>query len=90
MIDRSPEIDHLPVDPDVLLVEVPLPVSKPAHSADPLTPDVSSEKWPEAVPPLPHSLMANIDAALEQEILDVPQAQRKSDIHQNHQPDNLR
>jgi hypothetical protein len=85
VIDRSPQIHHLSVDPHVHLVEVPLPVPKSAHSADPLTTDFSNEKGPEAVPPLPHGIMADIDAAIEQEILDVPQAQRKLDIHQNNQ-----
>jgi len=33
--------------------------------------------------------MAKIDAALEQEIFDVPQAEREAYGHENHQPDNL-
>lgn len=34
--------------------------------------------------------MAEINAALEQQILDVPQAQREPDIHHDHEPDHLR
>ena len=33
--------------------------------------------------------MAQVDATLEQEILDVPQAQREPDIHHHHEPDHL-
>ena len=34
--------------------------------------------------------MANVDAALEQQILDVPQRQREANVHDGHQPDHLR
>jgi hypothetical protein len=34
--------------------------------------------------------MAQVDAAFEQQILDVAEAQRKSDVHHDHQPDHLR
>jgi hypothetical protein len=33
--------------------------------------------------------MPDVDPALEQEVLHFPPAQRKADIHQHHQPDNL-
>jgi hypothetical protein len=43
----------------------------------------------EPVPPVPHRLVADVDPALEKQVLDVPQAQRKTDIHHDHQADNL-
>ena len=58
-------------------------------AADPLTANVGGEQRGEPVPPVPHRLMAKIDAALEQEIFDVPQAEREAYGHENHQPDNL-
>jgi hypothetical protein len=34
--------------------------------------------------------MANVDAALEQQVLDVSQRQREADVHHHDQPDHLR
>jgi len=59
-------------------------------AADPLTANVGGEQRAEPVPPEPHRLMAGIDAALEQEIFDVPQAEWEAYGHEDHQPDNLR
>ena len=72
MIDRSPEVDHLTIELHVHLVEMPLPVSKPSHPAHSLPPNVSCEQRPEPVPPVPHRLMADVDPALEQQVLYVP------------------
>jgi len=38
---------------------------------------------------MPHGLVADIDAALEQQILDVPQAEREPHVHHHHQADHL-
>jgi hypothetical protein len=34
--------------------------------------------------------VTKIDAALEQKVLNVPKAERKPDVHENHKPDHLR
>jgi hypothetical protein len=34
--------------------------------------------------------MADVDPALEYQVLNIAQAERKSDVNQNHQPDHLR
>ena len=39
---------------------------------------------------MPHRLVADVDSALEQEILDIPQAQREEDMHHHQEPDHLR
>jgi hypothetical protein len=44
-----------------------------AHVLDPLPADLAGEHRAEPVPPQPHRLMADVDAALEQQVLDVPQ-----------------
>jgi hypothetical protein len=62
---------------------------KALHPADPLAPDVSGEHRAEAVPPQPDRLVANVDAALEQQVFDVPQAQREADIHQHRETNDL-
>jgi hypothetical protein len=38
---------------------------------------------------MPHGLMADVDAALEQQILDVPQRRGEANLHHNHEADHL-
>jgi hypothetical protein len=73
VIDGSPEVVHLAVDFDVDLVEMPFPVCVGAHAVDPLSADLRGEHGAKPVPPQPHGLMADIDAALGQQVLDVTQ-----------------
>jgi hypothetical protein len=56
---------------------------------DALTANVCSEQRAEAIPPKAHGLVAQVDAALEKQILDVAQRQRKPDIHQDDKADDL-
>ena len=44
---------------------------EPPHRAHPLTADVACEDRAEPVPPLPDRLVADVDPALEQQVLDV-------------------
>ena len=44
-------------------------------------PDLRCEHRAEPVPPEPYRLMADIDTALEQQVLDLAQRQRVPDIH---------
>ena len=74
MIHSPPEIVHLAVDLHVDLIEVPLPVAKAAHTADPLPTNIRGEHRAEPVPPLPDGLVTDVDPAFEQQILYVPQA----------------
>ncbi len=43
----------------------------------------------EAVLPEPNRFMANVDAALVQKVLDIPERKRKPDIHHHRQADDL-
>ena len=88
LVDRAPQVDHLPIDLHVHLVEVPVPEA--AHAAHPLPPDVAGEQRPEPVPPHPHRLATQVDPALEQQIFHVPQAQWLLHVHQYHQADHFR
>jgi hypothetical protein len=54
----------LAVDLHENLVEVPMPVRESTHPIAPFTADLSGEHWPEPVPPKPHGLVADGDAAL--------------------------
>lgn len=68
---------------------MPAPVSEAPHLVDPLPPDIGGEHRPKPVPPKPHCLMAQVDAAFEQQVLDVPQGQWEADIHHHHEADHL-
>ena len=89
MIHCTPEVVHLAVDLPVDLVEMPAPMRNATHAADPLPTDVACEHGAKPVPPEPHRLMAKIDAAFEQQVLDVPQRQREPYIHHHHKADHL-
>ena len=60
-----------------------------AQTADLLATDVGCKERTKAVPPEPHGLVAKIDAAFEQQVLDVAQAQREPDVHHHYQSDHL-
>ena len=90
VVHRSPQVMHLAIDLYVHLIEMPLPVSEAPHPGDTLAADVRSKKRTEAVPPQPHRLMAEVNAALKQQVLNVAQAQREPDIHHDDKPDYLR
>ena len=52
--------------------------------------DLGSGHRAEPVPPEPHRLVTDIDAALEQDVFNLAQRQRISNIHHHRQADDLR
>ena len=88
-LDSPPEVAHLAVDLHVDLVETPMPMGELAHVLDPLSADLAGEHRAEPVSPQPHGLVTNVDAALEQQVLDVAQGQGETDLKHDHQPDHL-
>lgn len=77
--------DDLHVD----LVEVPSPVGEGGHLLDALAAELRSEHRPEAVPPEPHRLVADVDAVLGQQVLQVSKRQRILHVHQHYEADHL-
>ena len=75
MVDSAPEIAELAVDLHERLIQMPPPLRIPAHVRYPPFSDLSGEHRAELVPPKPDRLMADVDPALGQEILDVAQRQ---------------
>ncbi|NIA72325.1 hypothetical protein HBA54_27420 [Pelagibius litoralis] len=81
MIDSSPQAMHLAIDPHEHFVQMPwswrtAPLLKAA------LPYLGSKLWVKSVPPETHRLVANVDAALEQQIFDLAQRQRTTDVYQ--------
>ena len=54
---------------------------------NPPLPDLGGKYRAEPGPPEPYRLVADIDAALEQQVLDLPQRQRIPDIHHHREAD---
>jgi len=79
----------LAIDLHVDLVEVPSPLPETPHGVHALAPDVCGKQGAEPVPPQPHRFMTNVDAALEQQVLDIPQRQRKPHVHEHNEADHL-
>ena len=88
MIYGPPEVVRLAVDPHEHLVQVPAPAGI-RMVLDTALSDLRCEHRTEPVPPEPHGLVTNIDAALEQQILDLPQRQWIPDVHHHRQADHL-
>src|SRR5665811_1408211 len=71
------------------LVQAPTPVRKrPMLKAS--LPDLVGEHRTEAIPPEPYRLVADADAPLEQNILDLSQRQRIADVHHHREADHFR
>ena len=90
MIHGTPQIMGLAVDLHIDLIDMPLPMTKATHTANPLPPNISREHRTKPVPPEPNRLMADIDTALKQQVLHVPQAKWETHIHQNDKADHFR
>lgn len=73
MIDRSPEVGHLAIELHVHLVGMPFPLLRASHAAQELAANVCSNERTERFAPVPHRLMADVDAGLEQQVLDTSQ-----------------
>src|SRR5208337_110736 len=75
--------------PHERLVQMPTPLRIAAHVRYPLLSDLCSKHRAEPVPPKPDRLMADVDPALGQEILDVAQRKRVLHVHHHDQTDHF-
>ncbi len=90
MVDGAPEVVAFPVDADEHLVEMPPPMGELAHCLNPFPTDLAGEHRTKSVPPKPDRLMANIDAAIVQKVLDLTERKREADVHHHDRSDHLR
>jgi len=88
MVDGAPEVMGPPIDPHEDLVEVPPPSARP-EAIDPPLSDLGGEHRAESVPTVAYSLMADFDAPLAQQVLDVPERKREADVQHHRQADDL-
>ena len=71
------------------LIKAPAPLAITVELTHSVLTDLIGEQRSEPVPPEPYSLMTNVDAVLEENILHITQAQGKSNVHQHRELDNL-
>lgn len=90
VIDGAPEIVQITIDANEDLIKVPSPLWVRTQGSRPLLTDQTGEAWAEPVPPDPDGLMAHVNAALMQQILDLSQRKRKSDVHHHRDTDDFR
>src|SRR5208337_3938519 len=83
-----PEIAEFAVDLHERLIQMPTPLRIAAHLRHPLLSDLGGKHRAKPVPPKPDHLMADVDPALGQEILDVAQRQRVLHVHHHHDQTN--
>jgi hypothetical protein len=77
VINRPPQIVCLAIDLDEDLVQRPLPVRVSTNSANPVSSDLGGEHRAKSVPPEPDRFVADLDAALMQEVLHVSKRKGK-------------
>ena len=72
------------------LVQVPSPVRIRPHLLQAFTTDFCGEHRAKSVPPIPHRFVADVDAALVQQILNVSERKEKSNVRHHRQANDLR
>jgi hypothetical protein len=88
VIHRPPQVMRFVVDPDEHFIQVPTPSGKrPIMNVSLL--DLCREHRSEPNPLEPNRLVANIYAALEQNILHLPKRQRMANVHHDNEADHL-
>ena len=71
MIYRPPKVVCLAVDLHKNLVQMPLPIRIGTHLAGPLSADLGGEHRAKSIPPKSNRFVANLDAALMQQVLGI-------------------
>jgi len=89
VIDGTPEVAELVVDLHKDLIQMPTPLGEAALMRYPPLSDLGGEHRAKPVPPKSDGLMADLDPALGQEILDVAQRQRVPHVHHHDQTDHF-
>lgn len=85
MIDCTPEIVPLSVDLHNHLINVPAPT----HMVHAAATNFSGEHRAETSPPLPHRFMTYVDPIAEQQVLNIPKAERVSNVQHHCHSDHL-
>ncbi len=89
VIDRAPKAMSFTVDLRENLIEMLSPLWPCAQPFGPLFADLGGEFRAKSVPPEANGFMSDIDASFMEQVLHVPQRQRKPDVQHHCQTDDL-
>ena len=90
VIDCTPKVVRITVDIHEHLVQVQLPFRACPQTSDPLISSLRGKNRAKSIPPIPHSFVADVGNALVQQVLDIAERKRKSNVHHDRQAENLR
>lgn len=90
MIDGSPKIMNLAINPNEKLIQMPPPLWQVFHRLGPLLSDFSGEFRPEPIPPSTNCFVADINGAFVENIFNLSQQQWETNIHHHCGANNLR
>ena len=79
VIYSPPKVLRHPVDFQIDLIQVPLPVAMRAHRLSTLLSDLGGEHRTKPVPPVSHHFVADFDATLIDQVLDIAEGKREPD-----------
>jgi len=89
MVDCAPQIAELAVDLHEHLIQMAAPLRIAAHVRDASLTNLGGEHRAKPVPAEPDGLVADVDPALRQQILDVAQRRRVSPVNHHDQTDDF-
>ena len=89
MVHGAPKIMPFSSDFDEDLIQVPLQLRTLTHRFRSAFPDFVGEVGAKSVDPEPNAFMADIYAALVQQVFDIAKRERETDVHQHAQLDNF-
>ena len=89
VIKRPPKGMRLAVDLYENLVQGPSPIRVRTHLLDTFTTESRCEHWAKSIPPVPRRFVADVDAALVQQVLDIAKRKGKTNVHHDRQADDL-
>jgi hypothetical protein len=72
------------------LIDVPAPMAVATELVHSAAANLARKQRPKPVPPEPHRFVADVDPTLEQQIFDIPQTKRISNVHHHNQADDFR
>ena len=80
VIHGTPKIMRLAINLHKYLILMPLPVRECAHLLNSFAADFSGEHRTKSVPPASNRFVADIDTTFVQQVLNIPERQRKSHV----------
>ena len=88
-VNGTPEAVRYAVDLHKHFVQMPTSMVQDAHPVDPRSSDLGGDEWAKPVLPKPDRRTADFDAALVQQVLDVPEREWVAHLQHHRQTDDL-